>query len=66
MFEQDKTRHWASGVPQEATKENVSVIGLPRESVWVRPPVSSHAASAPTRISWTSLRTSEFDRWLVR
>jgi hypothetical protein len=31
MFEQDKTRHWASGVPRRATKENVSVIGLPRE-----------------------------------
>jgi hypothetical protein len=30
MFEQDKTRHWASGVPRRATKENVSVIGLPR------------------------------------
>jgi hypothetical protein len=30
MFEQDKTRQWTSGVPQKATKENVSVIGLPR------------------------------------
>jgi hypothetical protein len=31
MFEHDGRRHWASGVPQKATKENVSVIGLPSE-----------------------------------
>jgi hypothetical protein len=64
MFEQDKTRQWTSGVPQKATKENVSVIGLPGV-VWVRPPLSSHAASAPTRTTWTSLRTRECERWLV-
>ena len=31
MFEHHGRRQWASGVPQEATKENVSEIGLPRE-----------------------------------
>ena len=31
MFEQDLTRQWTSGVPQKATKENVSVVGQPRE-----------------------------------
>ena len=31
MFEHDKARQWASGAPQKATKENVSVIGLPSE-----------------------------------
>jgi hypothetical protein len=31
MFEQDKARQWASGAPQKATKETISVIGLPSE-----------------------------------
>jgi hypothetical protein len=31
MFEQDKVRQWAYGAPQKATKETISVIGLPSE-----------------------------------
>ena len=64
MIEQDGTRRRVSGVPQKSTKENVSVIGQPRE-VWVRPPLSLRAASAPTRTTWTSLRARECERWLV-
>ena len=36
MFEQDGRRQWVSGTPQEATKENVSAIGQPRDNLGAR------------------------------
>ena len=36
MFEQNGRREWVSGAPQEATKENVSAIGLPRDNPGAR------------------------------
>ncbi len=36
IFEQDERRQWVSGPPQEATKEYVSAMGLPRENPGAR------------------------------
>ena len=51
MFEQDGRRQWVSGAPQEATKENISAIGLPtnnpgarRQARWDQGPQVSDGA----------------------
>jgi hypothetical protein len=36
MFEHDGRRQWVFGAPQRATKENLSVIGLPRDNPGAR------------------------------
>lgn len=36
MVEQDEMRQWVSGCPQKAKKENVSVMGLPRDNPGAR------------------------------
>ena len=67
MFEQDKTRHWASGVPRRATKENVSAIGLPRvnpdarrQARWnQRPQVSDGAKLLKARGTSNSCASTE-------
>ena len=67
VFEQNGRREWVSGAPQEATKENVSAIGLPRDNPGARrqarwdqgPQVSDGAMLLKARGTSNSLASTE-------